>query len=254
MIDLFGTWQFNVFLYLICIVSFFQFYKLAVRNTKDDGSATIILQLIAAVTALSLFPFFPVQFPSDIKIWALLCIATVFYCISDRLQTPIRKQLEVSVVAIVGQISTVFLLIYGFLLFKDPIVPSKIAGAAFILFGNILLQFKKGSFQVNKYVLLVMLGGLAYATAMSIDIGTSVLCNLPIYIFFTLSLPALFLMILERKFIGSLKTELLTGETKYFFATGISWGLAIFFSLRAFQLGSVSTIVPLQASSVLLNV
>ena len=43
-------------------------------------------------------------------------------------------------------------------------------------------------------------------------------------------------------------------DKRYYLITGIAWGLTIFFSLRSFQLGKVTTIVPLQATSVLLNV
>lgn len=252
--EIFNLWQVNLILYIVFIIGFFQFYRLAVKNTKDDAAATIVLQLIAALSAFSLFPFFPIDFPTDPKVWILLLVATIFYGISDRIQTPVRKHLEVSVVAIVGQLSTVFLLIYSVILFKEPLILPKIIGAVLIISGNILLQFKKGTFHVNKYVWFIAIASLSYATAVSIDIGTSVSFNLPIYIFFTFSFPAIFIMVLERKFVASIKTELTTGATTYLLLTGLCWGFAVFFSLRSFQLGNVSTIVPLQASTVLLNV
>lgn len=252
--NIFSFWQVNLILFLVFIVGFFQFYRLAVKNNKDEASATITLQLLAAFSALALFPFFPIEFPSNPKVWILLVIATVFYALSDKLQTPTRKNLEVSVVAIVGQLSTVFLMIYGVILFKDPVVLTKIIGAIFILAGNVLLVFKQGAFHVNKYIWFVALGALSYATAVSIDIGTSVNFNLPIYIFFTFLFPSIFLMILERRFLPSVKKELTTGATKYLLLTGLCWGWAVFFSLRSFQLGTVSTVVPLQATAVLLNV
>jgi uncharacterized membrane protein len=43
-------------------------------------------------------------------------------------------------------------------------------------------------------------------------------------------------------------------NNKLFLATGISWGLSIFFSLRAFQLGEINTVITLEAVAVILNV
>lgn len=44
------------------------------------------------------------------------------------------------------------------------------------------------------------------------------------------------------------------GEKKYYLLTGLSWGLFIFFLLRAYQLSQVVIVAPLAATSVLINV
>lgn len=61
-------------------------------------------------------------------------------------------------------------------------------------------------------------------------------------------------MVAERIFISDVVAEYRGKDRKYYLITGVAWGLVIMFSLRAFQLGKVSTIVPIQAMSVLLNV
>ncbi len=254
MIFLLNTWQFNVVLYLFCIVSFFQFYKLAVQHTKNEGAATLVLQLIAGFSILPFIPFFPFQVPTEPRVWLMLIIAAVFYAIVDRLGTTTRKHLEVSIMSILAQMGNVFLIIYGFTLFKEPIILTKVLGAFLILFGNIFLQFKKGAFEINKYVILSVIASLAYATAISIDIGTSVSFNLPFYIFFTFFIPAIILYFWERTSVGAIVNEFQTGEKKYFLLTGITWSLAVLFTLRALQLGKVSEVIPLEASAVILNV
>ncbi len=254
MIFLLNTWQFNVVLYLFCIVSFFQFYKLAVQNTKNEGAATLVLQLIAGFSILPFIPFFPFQVPTEPRVWLMLILAAVFYAIVDRLGTTTRKHLEVSVMSILAQMGNVFLIIYGFTLFKEPIIVTKVLGASLILLGNIFLQFKKGSFEINKYVVLSIVASLAYATAISIDIGTSVSFNLPFYIFFTFFIPAIILFFWERTSVSEIVNEFNTGEKKYFLLTGITWSLAVLFTLRALQLGKVSEVIPLEASAVILNV
>lgn len=98
-----------------------------------------------------------------------------------------------------------------------------------------------------------MIAALASATALAIDVGISKQFNLPIYISLTLLIPALMIMLAgripPRQSIAEYKTN-----PKLFIITGISWTLAIFFSLRSFQLGEINTIVTLQAAGVILNV
>jgi len=58
----------------------------------------------------------------------------------------------------------------------------------------------------------------------------------------------------ERIKLSEIVREYTGKDKKYYLVTGIAWALAIFFSLRSFQFGKVTTIVPLQATAVLLNV
>jgi hypothetical protein len=101
-ISLFNTWQFNLAGYLVFVVLFFQFYKLAVKYATKDGAATILLQLIASASILFLAPLLPLQFPNDPKFYLLLVAASVFYALNNRLQTTARKHLQVSVFSIVN--------------------------------------------------------------------------------------------------------------------------------------------------------
>lgn len=252
--DLLNIWQVNLIFYLISVVSFYQFYKLAVRNAKKDGAATITLQLLASIAVLFLSPFFAIKFPSEIKWYVLLAGACIFYALNDRLQTTARKHLQVSVFTIINQLSTVFLIIYGLTIFRDPFSPIKLLGALIILAANILLRYSKGKIEINKYVSIAVLATIAFATAMSIDIGISGHFNLPIYIMLTLFIPALFIVVGERIKLSEIVAEFNSPDQKYYILTGIFWALTIFFSLRSFQLGKVTTIVPLQATNVLLNV
>ena len=252
--EMLNTWQFNLVGYLICVVGFYQFYRLAVRNAKVDGAATILLQFLGGISALVLTPFFAIKFPTEAKYWWFILGACVFYALYDRLQTTVRKHLQVSVVTIIGQLSTVFLLIYGILFFREPFHVNKFLGVLLILIANILIRYSKGKFDFNKYVVIAIVSTLAFVTAISIDIGISAQFNLPIYIMLTLIVPASFIMIGEKIKFREVFEEFKTKDKKYYILTGIAWALTIFFSLRTFQLGSVTTIVPLQASSVLLNV
>ena len=249
-----NTWQFNLIGYLITIVGFFQFYKLAVRAAKRDGAATILLQTIAGISILLLTPFLPFKISSDPKIYALLILASVFYAINDRLQTTVRKNLQISLCSILNQLSTVFLIMSGLLIFREPFVVSKIAGGVLIVLGNTISLYRKGRIEINRYIWLAILANMALASAMSIDIGISRQFNLPFYIMLTLILPSVMIMVIEKIKIEEIINEYQSKNRKYYLITGLMWGLAIFFSLRSFQFGKVTTIVPLQALSALFNI
>ena len=254
MFEILNTWQFNLVGFLIFNVLFFQFYKLAVKEAKNDGAATILLQTIAGITILIIAPFFSFTLPSDPKIYWLLFAACIFYAINDRLQTTARKNLEVSLFSILNQFLNVFLIIYGFTLFQEPVTAGKIIGTILILLGNVLLMYKKGQFSLNKYAFISILASLSLATAFSIDIGISDNFNLPFYIMFTLIVPGLFIALLERISPRAIIKEANKISLKHYITAGSAWSLSIFFSLRSFQFGDVSTVVPFQATAVLINV
>lgn len=250
-----NSWQFNFFAYLFLVVIFMQTYKLAVRKVKKDGAATILLQLIAGFSILLFSPLFSFNFPPNLKTYFLLTLSCVFYALYDRSQTTIRKHLPVSVYSILGQMSKVFLIFLGFLIFKEPFILNKIFGGLLILGANVYLFYKKGKICFNKYVWLSFISTLMFALAISIDIGISRQFNLPFYIAFTLIIPSLMIALVERIKFQELKEEFLTSQNKkYFLITGLSWGLLILFMLRAYRFGKVTIITPLAATSTLINV
>lgn len=252
--DILNSWQFNVIGYIVTVVIFFQFYKLAVRNAQRDGAATVLLQTIASVAVLFLVPLLPITFPTDIRVYLLLIGACVFYGLNDRLQTTSRKHLEVSVFSMVSQLSNVFLILIGLTVFREPVVMLKLLGAGLILLGNVFLFYKRGKIELNKYVWIGVLATFIFAVAISIDIGISKQFNLPFYIMLTLFIPASMIFFSERIKLSEVVREYKGNDRKYYLITGIAWAFLIFFSLRSFQFGKVTTVVPLQATSVLLNV
>jgi drug/metabolite transporter (DMT)-like permease len=253
-IEIINTWQFNIICSLIGIVIFNQFYKLAVKNAKRDGAATVLLQIIGGVSVLCLLPFLPIIFPSDIKVYLLLFLASIFYGLNDRLETTSRKHIEVSVFSILGQLSTVFLILIGLIIFKEPFTLSKILGAGLILFANIFLFYEKGSLKLNKYILIGVLSKLLFTVAVSVDIGISGRFNLPFYIMLTFLVPAFYIFFGERIKFSEIIYEYKSSSKRNYIITGAAWGLLSFFYLRSFQFGEVTIIVPIQATSVLINV
>lgn len=254
MSNLFNLWQFYVICFLISVVIFFQYYKLAVKEAKNDGAATILLQVIAGISVLFFVPFFSLEFPSDPKLYIVLFVACIFYALNDRLQVTARKHLEVSVFSILNMLRTLFLFAFGLLFFREDFVLAKALGALFIIVGNGILFYKRDEFKLNKYALFSIAASFVVAIATSIDIGISKQFNLPIYISLTLLIPAIILFLFGKQNFSDIVNEYNSAAKKYYFITGIFWALTVLFTLRAYQLSDVTTIAPILASSVLFNV
>lgn len=249
-----NNWLLYVSLYLILATTFTQFYKITTKTLTKAGTLTVLLELMAGIIVLLLCSFFEMKFPTDIKVYISLGLAIIFYAITDRLNTNVRKEIEASTFSILKQISTVFMIVAGILFFKESFLWNKIIGAILIIFSNILIFYKKGKFKFDKYVLLGVLSNLSFSIAMFLDVSISDNFNLPIYVAITLIAPALLIFIFDRIKISEIKTELKNGNKKAMIITSFTWGLSIFSQLRAYQLGNVTTIAPLCALTVILSV
>jgi len=253
---MFDTWQLNLILFYLSVVIFIQCYKVAIKNVTNDGAATMLIQSIAGISVLALVPFLPLQKPEKLGTFFLLGAACIFYAINDRLQMTARKNLDVSTFSVIGQLTTVFVIIYGLTIFREPTSLMKLAGATLIIVANALIFYRPGKhkIEINKYSILAMCAALAFATALSIDINISKDFNLPLYISLTMLIPAVIIGMSGRISPLASVSELKKGNPALFVITGVAWSLSIFFSLRAFRFGHVNSIITLEAVAVILNV
>ena len=249
-----NTWWFNIIAYLFLYTIFTQSYKMAANSSKKDGALTILLQFLGGVIVLLFMPLFKFKFPTEIHTYLFLGLSCIFYAIADRVNTTARRGLEVSLYSILGQLSTVLIIIWGILFFKEAIVIKKILGALLILFGNVIVLYQKGKFKWNKYILFSLLGNLSMSIAVFTDVGISSQFNLPIYVAITLIVPALLIFIIERIKPKDIIEEFKSENKKAILVVGISWGICIISNLRAYKFGNVTTVAPICAVTTLLNV
>lgn len=252
--NILNNWLLWVLLYLVVATAFTQFYKIATKTLKRTGALTVLLQMMAGLTALILCPFFEFKFPTEGSFYIMLGIAIVFYAITDRINTMVRSGIEASTFSMLKQLSTTFMIFAGLIFFKEEFILTKFIGAMLIIFSNVLIFYKKGKFEFNKYILLGVLANITFTIALFLDVNISDNFNLPFYVALTLIIPALLIMIFERIKPSEIINELVTGNKKAIFITAISWGILIVAQLRAYQLGNVTVIAPLCALTVILNV
>ena len=198
--------------------------------------------------------FFEFKFPTDINVYIMLGLSIIFYAITDRVNTTVRSGIEASTFSMLKQLSTTFMIFAGLIFFKEEFILTKFIGAMLIIFSNILIFYKKGKFEFNKYIGLGILANITFTVALFLDVNISDNFNLPFYVALTLIIPALLIMIAERIKPSEIKDELVNGNKKAIAITAISWGLMIVVQLRAYQLGNVTIVAPLCALTVILNV
>mgnify|MGYP003289364627 CR=1 FL=1 len=250
--QLMNNWMFFVILYLISAIIFAQTFKRANRKMKNAGSLTILLEIFTALFAILFIPLFDMIFP-PIESLIILCGVVIIYAITDRLNIEARYGLDPSVFSMLKQLSTVFLIILGFVFLKEDVILKKVIGSIIIIFANFLLAFDKGKLKINKYFIMSVVSNFLFAIAMMINVNISDNFNLAIYTICTVSLPALLIFIFEKHSIKELKSEFKRYNKKDFLISAFSWCLMLISSVRAYQIGNVSVVAPLLTLTAILN-
>ena len=247
-------WICFVVIYLIFAVLFTQNYKIVLKTSEGKGAITILLQILSGIIALLFCPLFATKFPNDPSIYMYLGISLVFYAISDRLNTTIRKGIEASTFSIIKQLTTVFMILAGLIFLKEPFVLKKIIGATLIIFSNLLVFYNPKGITFNKYIILAMISNLISASALFIGVSFSDNFNIAIYAALTVIVPAFLIFVFERVRLSSIKKEWTSGNKKAIVLTCVGWGVMLVAQLCAYQLGQVTQVAPLSALTVILNV
>lgn len=249
---LMNSWFFWVIVYLISAVIFAQTFKKANRKMKNAGSLTILLEIFTALFAIIFIPLFEMKFP-PVESIIILGIVVIIYALTDRLNIEARYGLDPSVFSMLKQLSTVFLIILGFIFLNEEIVLKKIIGSIIIIFANVILTFESGKFKINKYFIMSLISNFLFAIAMLINVNISDNFNLGIYTIITVSAPALLIFIFERHSLQEIKKEFKRYNKIEFLISAFTWCIMLISSVRAYQIGNVSVVAPLLTLTAILN-
>lgn len=243
-----------IIIFLIASLIFARCYQISASKAKKDGALTVLLELQAGLFSLFLIPFFEFKISHDIRVYILLGLSVIFYAINDRINTKIRRNLEISIVTILRQLSSVFMIFLGLIFFKEEFIIQKFIGSLLIIFSNVLVFWDKNKIKINRDVIFGILANICVSVAMFLDVSISKQFNLPLYIGITLLTPSILIFFIERIKICDIISEYKFGEKKAIILTSISWSIMVFSQLRAYQLGQVTIVAPLCAISVIINV
>lgn len=251
--DIFRNWKFWVILYLISAVIFAQAFKKSNRKMKNASLLTILLELFTAFFSIFFIPFFEFTLPSDISIYLILFVVVVIYAFTDRLNIEARYGLDPSVFSMLKQLSTVFLIILGFIFLKEPIILKKVIGSIIIIFANTLLAFDKGKLKINKYFIMSFISNFLFAVAMLINVNISSNFNIAFYTIFTVFLPSILIFLSGRYKVKDLVNEFELYDKKYFLLSALTWCLMLIASVKAYEVGDVILVAPLLTLTSILN-
>ena len=232
------SWKFWVILYLVSAVI---------------CALTILLEIFTAFFAIFFIPFFDFVWPTDSSVYLTLVAVVSIYAITDRLNIEARYGLDPSVFSMLKQLSTVFLIILGFIFLKEPVVLKKIIGSLIIIFANVLLAFDKGKIKFNKYFIMSFISNFLFAVAMLINVNISNYFNLAFYTILTVFTPSVLIFIFGKHSLKELKKEFNSYDKKSFLLAAFTWCLMLIASVRAYQLGNVTLIAPLLTLTSILN-
>lgn len=240
--------------YLISTVLFNEWYKLVTKTMKNSGAMSVLLQLIAGTVALFFIPISKIVFPTNIYTYLFLGLSIIFYTIQNRLATIARSGLDASTYSILKQISTVFMVILGFTLFKEKFMIRKFIGILLIIISNVLIFYQKNSLKMNRYLYTGIMANLSLSIALLLDVNFAQQFNLAIYISAILLIPAFLIFIVERIKGREILKEYKNSSKKYLYLTSISWTIMMITKLKSYQLGEVTVVAPLCSLAVILNV
>lgn len=251
--EIFNRWEFFVILYLMASVLFSQEFKLANRHMKNAGSLTILLEIFTGLFSLLMIPFFETKFQINSSIILTLLVVVLIYAVTDRLNIEARYGLDPSTFSMMKQLSTVFMIIFGFVFLKEELIINKIVGTILIIVANLILTYNKGKFSINKYFVMTFFSNFLFAVAMLINVDLSDHFNLAFYTYITVTIPAILIFIFGKHSIREVKSEFNLYDKKRFILAAFCWALMLNTSIRAYQLGSVTIVAPLFALTAILN-
>ncbi len=251
--NILNTWQLWVIVYLVSAVVFAQSFKSANKNMKDPGALTILLELFTGIFSLLMMPLFAFKFSISLNTIITLLIVVCIYAITDRLNTEARYGLETSTFSMVKRLSTVFMIIFGFIFLKEKLILNKILGAAIIIIANVILTYNKGKFEINKYLGMAILAQFLFAIAMVINVDLSDHFNLAFYTWITVTFPAMLIALVGKHKPKAIIKEFKRYNKTKFLIASFSWALMLNSSIRAYQLGSITIVAALLSLTPILN-
>lgn len=243
-----------IIVYLIFAVLFAQGFKSVNRRMKNASALTILLEIFTAIFALILVPLFPFKLPSNKTVFIIVGIVTIIYAITDRLNIEARYGLDPSTFSMLKQLSTVFLVIFGFVFLKEEFILKKIFGIILIIASNILLSLNKsGKFEFNKYFIMSVISNFLFAIAMFINVNIAKNFNIAIYTVFTVLIPAIIIKLFSKLSINDLKKEFNLYNKKKFLLVSFSWCIMLISSVKAYESGNISVVAPLLTLTIIFN-
>jgi len=247
-------WYYFLVLFLGCAVIYNQCFKLGLKKSMNLASYMALVSILSGIFALLFIPIFEFKLQLDITKIFLLLIVCIIYAIVDRINVYVRKNMEVSIFSILKQISNVFMIVVGFIFYKEEFLFNRFIGIILILFGNGLALYSKGMIKLDKVLLMALLANLLFTITLFINVNLSDYFSLPLYVFIILFLPGIFICVFEKIGVKKIYNEFKCIDKRYLFMTAFYGSLMLISQLMAYNLGNITFVAPLCTLTIFLNI
>ena len=251
-----NNWIIFLIVFLVSAVTYNQSFKLGLNKSNNNGAYIALVSLLTSLFSLLFIPFFKLEFDINIYRIFMLIITCILYAIVDRINVYVRKKMDVSLFSLLRQFTYAFMILIGFIFFKEKIILVKVIGALLILLSNIMVLYDRRKCNVldKKILLLSLLSSLLFSITLFLNVNLSRCFNIPIYVFIILFVPFICISIFDKITLSKLKNEYIKGDRKQILLTSLASSIMLISQLRAYELGSVVIVSSLCSLTIILNI
>ncbi|GEM_PF-5869476 len=221
--------------------------KITQRKILIKANPLAYASLFNILSSIFLSPLFLIEVKKgliniSLQSFSIVLISSILWALIAWMSFLTYKLLEVSKREPISKIRLIFVVIFSFLLFGEPISTIKIAGILLILFGSILASKELETFKFDYGVLLLIILAILIASVEVVDFYGMKFFSPNFYSFFVYLIPGLLLLSLSDP------KELYIIIKEYRFLTLVPPLFSAFeyyFKLWAYKEGILSIIYPL---------
>ncbi|KUO49870.1 MAG: hypothetical protein APF76_01105 [Desulfitibacter sp. BRH_c19] len=145
--------------------------KYSVLDEEVDPTAfSSFFLLVVSLLTIPFLYFEEIQYPTEIKIWLVVLLSSIFYTVCMILFFKSLKNIEVSQVETIATTRTIWLMLLGVIFFKENLYLSQFMGIFFIFLGLIVIYWIRGKeYHFTKYHYYTLLYAILISCAYALD-------------------------------------------------------------------------------------
>jgi drug/metabolite transporter (DMT)-like permease len=248
-------WGIFVIINLITASLLIPLQRLLLRKEKIDTISFIVIT--QALCALLLVPFAIIhgfQLPDIHKHGAAIVTMFVLYALGHIIYVKTLKRVEASVFSTLLNISTVWVVLMGYVFLKEKFDQVDLIGTFLILFSTVLLVERKSKFSLNKSIVMGLVVGCIFGIASSLWVYIGKSSDLLTWTMLSFAGTPLILLLFKPNLVSHLKHFINNKSILLIVLIALVWSIDNIASLAAYKLGKVSVVAPLLQTSIILSV
>lgn len=215
---------------------------------------TFLLDLSAAFFVFLLAFFEKRFFLLNLKTVAIMVLLTLVYTVVDLLFIKARQLEEVSKIAIVIRLSSLWSLLGGTIFFGEPLLVKKVVGVFLTIIGTLVVLWEGQKIKLSLGLKMIIAASFLFVSVSFVDkfmVGNS--ASPALYKALTFFIDSLWIFLLLPNSVKRIKTEYQL-QKGLVIISGLFIGLQTFFLLKGIQTGEISKVFPVNSLSVIFSV